>query len=131
MLLNSEEIFKRLMTTCKTKTLKELSEYLGYKYNWATTTKKREGIPFEACAKVFEKKGISMDYLLYGIENNRNDIKISELKMSIAEGVFTLIQLKMIETTEGVKISMIADEITKEIRNHFDIKDIDNQEKTG
>ncbi len=121
MSLNSEEIFIRLMDTCKTKTLKELSESLGYKYNWATTTRKRDGIPFEACAQVSERLDISMDYLLYGKTSEDNNIDVNDLKVAVTEGLFTLIQLKLMEPAEGVKISTMATAITDEIITSCDI----------
>ena len=129
--LISKDIFSRLMTTSGNKNLNNLSKELGYTESWGASTKKRNGIPYEACAQISEKHNVSMDYLLYGIENKRQEIGIdlNELKFSVAEGVFRLIQMKMIEANEGVKISIIADAITNEIKSHFDI--IDTKIKKG
>jgi hypothetical protein len=129
MLLNSEDIFFRLMSTCKTSTLKELSEMLGYKYNWATTTKKREVIPYEACSIVVEKFGTSMDYLLYGIDNSPNKVDINELQISITEGIFAAVQQEMIVLNKDIKISTMANMITNEIIENCNIDIQENIKK--
>jgi len=127
MLLNSEDIFLRLMSTCKASTLKELSEMLGYKYNWATTSKKREVIPYEACSIAVEKFDTSMDFLLYGTDNTPKKIDINELKISITEGIFAAVQQDMITLSKGVKISTMANMITNEIIENSDIDTQDNK----
>ena len=116
----SKDIFFRLMKENNAKTLKELSNMYGYKDNWATTTRKREGIPFEACAMTSEKFDVSMDYLLFGKENNTIDV--NELKTSITEGIFAMMQTDMIVLNKDVKISTMANIITSEIIENCDIK---------
>jgi hypothetical protein len=102
------------------KTLKELSNTYGYSDNWATLTRKREGIPTEACAITAEKFGVSMDYLLLGKENNSIDINL--LKTSITEGIFAAIQSDMIVLSKDVKISTMTNVITSEIVENCNIK---------
>ncbi|PKH86234.1 hypothetical protein [Colwellia sp. Bg11-28] len=119
MTMISKDIFFRLMKENNAKTLKELSNMYGYKDNWATTTRKREGIPFEACAMTCEKFGVSMDYLLFGEESN--SIDINELKTSITEGIFAMMQTDMIVLSKDVKISTMANIITSEIVENCDI----------
>ena len=119
--LNSEEIFLRLMSACNTKTLKKLSEQLGYRYNWATTTRNRNVVPWEACAKVSQEKGISLDYLIFGSEQNNNALDGNELRLSIAEGLFAAIQTNMISLEKDVKISHITEIITSEIKEGCNI----------
>ncbi|MCP4988319.1 MAG: hypothetical protein GY928_20405 [Colwellia sp.] len=114
------------MNACNAKTLKELSNMYGYKDNWATTTRKREGIPFEACAITAEKYNLSMDYLLFG--KDRNSIDINELKTSITEGIFSAVQCEMIELKKDVKISTIANLITSELIENDDVR-IDKDRK--
>ena len=117
----SKDIFSRLMTTTGINTLTGLSKDLGYTENWGTTTRKRGGIPFEACAQISEKHNISMDFLLYGIDNERKELDVNDLKVAVTEGLFTLIQLKLMEPAEGVKISTMATAITDEIITSCDI----------
>ncbi|MEW6995974.1 hypothetical protein AADZ84_17200 [Colwelliaceae bacterium MEBiC 14330] len=118
--LISNDIFLRLMKENKAKTLKELSNIYGYSDNWATLTKKRDGIPFEACAITAKKFNLSMDYLLFGKENN--SIDINELKTSITEGIFSAVQCDMIELKKDVKISTIANLITSELVENGQVK---------
>ena len=115
MLMNSKDIFYRLMDTSNIPSLKKLSNKYGYTDYWATTTKHREGIPFELCVKIALEYKVSVDYLLFGIDKTPNKIDINELKLSVAEGLFTLIQLNMIKPEKDVKISVLADAITSEI----------------
>ena len=125
----SKDIFSRLMTTTGINTLTGLSKELGYTENWGTTTRKRGGIPFEACAEISEKHNISMDYLLYGIDNERKELDVNDLKVAVTEGLFTLIQLKLMEPAEGVKISAMATAITEEIITSCDIENKSNSKK--
>ena len=118
----SKDIFSRLMTITGINTLTGLSKELGYTENWGTTTRKRGGIPFEACAQISEKHNVSMDYLLYGIDNERKELDVNDLKVAVTEGLFTLIQLKLMEPAEGVKISTMATAITDEIITSCDIE---------
>jgi hypothetical protein len=129
MLLNSEDIFLRLMSICQTSTLKELSEMLGYKYNWATTSKKREVIPYEACSIAVEKFNTSMDFLLYGIDHTPKKMDINELKISITEGIFAAVQQEMITLNKNVKISTMANMITNEIIENCDIETQDTKKE--
>ncbi len=118
----SKDIFSRLMTTTGINTLTGLSKDLGYTENWGTTTRKRGGIPFEACAQISEKHNVSMDFLLYGIDNERKELDVNDLKVAVTEGLFTLIQMKLMEPAEGVKISTMATAITDEIITSCDIE---------
>jgi hypothetical protein len=123
----SKDIFLRLMEENNAKTLKELSNMYGYKDNWATTTRKREGIPFEACAMTSEKFNVSMDYLLFGIE--KNSIDVNELRTSITEGIFSAVQCDMIELKKDVKISTIANLITSELDDNGNVRIDKNRKK--
>jgi hypothetical protein len=118
----SKDIFFRLMKISNIDSLKDLSESLGYKQNWATSTRKRNTIPYEACALIAEKHECSMDYLLYGIENS-NKVDINELKLSVTEGVFAAIQADMIVLNKDVKISHVTETITSEIKEACNIND--------
>jgi hypothetical protein len=123
MVMISKDIFLRLMELNNVKTLKELSNKFGYTDNWATTTRKREGIPFEACARTAIEKNLSMDFLLFGKSVNNNEIDINELKVSVTEGVFSAIQTDMIILNKDVKISQVTETITSEILDVCNIKD--------
>jgi hypothetical protein len=118
----SKDIFMRLMEVNKINSLKQLSNEYGFTDNWATTTRKREGIPFEICAKTAIKYNVSMDYLIFGIENS-NKVDINELKLSVTEGVFAAIQADMIVLNKDVKISHVTETITSEIKEACNIND--------
>ena len=110
----SKDIFLRLMNTCDVKTLKELSNKYGYKDNWATTTRKREGIPLDICAKVSKEKGVTMDYLLFGSQAESSDI--NKLRQSITDGIFRAIKTDMVTLDENARISDITEIIMTELR---------------
>lgn len=122
MLLNSNEIFSRLLVLFRTKKMNELSILLGYKESWGAATRKRGGIPFEACVIASKKFDVSMDYLLFDESIGNNEIDINELKLSVTEGVFSAIQTDMITLNKDVKISHVTDVITSEIKESLDIK---------
>lgn len=119
----SKDIFLRLMEVNKIDSLKKLSNEYGFTDNWATTTRKREGIPFEICAKTAMKYNVSMDYLIFGIEDKSEKLDINELKISITEGVFSAIQTDMITLNKDVKISHVTEVITSEIKEVCNIND--------
>ncbi|XPF94278.1 helix-turn-helix domain-containing protein [Colwellia sp. RE-S-Sl-9] len=123
MLLNSKDIFDRLLGLYKTKKLNELSILLGFKKNWGSSVKNRGSIPFEACIKACEEFDVSMDYLIFGIEDDSKKIDINELKISVTEGIFAAIQTDMITLNKDVKISHITEIITSEIKEICKIND--------
>ncbi|MBA6255008.1 MULTISPECIES: hypothetical protein [unclassified Colwellia] len=125
----SKDIFSRLLSTSGITTLTALSNDLGYNENWGTTTRKRGSIPYEACSKVSQKFNVSMDYLLYGIDNARKKMDINELKVSVTEGIFAAVQQEMITLNKGVKISTMANMITNEIIENCDIETQENIKK--
>lgn len=120
MSLISNDIFNRLLELYNTRKMNELSEMLGYKHNWGAATRKRSGIPFEACVIASLKFNVSMDYILFGKENS--SIDINELKTSITEGIFAMMQSDMIVLSKDVKISTMTNIITSEIVENCDIK---------
>lgn len=125
----SKDIFLRLMEVNKIDSLKKLSNEYGFTDNWATTTRKREGIPFEICAKTAMKYNVSMDYLIFGIEDKLEKIDVNELKVSVTEGVFSAIQTNMITLNKDVKISHVTEIITSEIKDVCNISDENKQLK--
>jgi hypothetical protein len=84
-------IFERLIEAHKVKTLKELSESLGRKPNWAASSKQRGTIPYDAIVQTSEEKGIPLDNLVYGSPDEpskeRQELKIKE---EMLDFVFTL-----------------------------------------
>lgn len=126
--LNSKEIFNRLLKLYQTDKMNELSVLLGFKENWAVSTRNRNGIPFEACVKAACEKNISMDYLLFGKDITHKMININNLKTSVTEGIFTLVQLDMMTPGKDVKISTLADTITSEIVENCNVE-TDNEDK--
>jgi hypothetical protein len=125
----SKDIFSRLLITTEIKTLTGLSKELGYTENWGTTTRKRGGIPYEACSKVSELHNISMDYLLYGIDNERKEINTDEVRIAVTEGIFSAIQSNLITISKDVKISHVSDVITSEIIEVCNVNDESQQLK--
>ena len=70
-----------------------------------------------------------MDYLVFGINNPDNMIDLNELRTSVTEGLFTLIQLDMLVPGKDVKISTMADAITSEITTNCDIETTSKNKK--
>ncbi|NQZ24510.1 MAG: hypothetical protein HRT53_20995 [Colwellia sp.] len=122
MTCNVDEIFKRILSTCNIKNLKELSLFFGYKENWASNTRTRGVIPWEICLKVAIEHNLSMDYLLFGGANNSNSLDVNKLKLSITEGLFYTIQAELISLKNGVKISTVTNAITNEIIENNEIE---------
>ena len=122
MSLNSNEIFSRLLELFQTEKMNELSILLGYKESWGAATRKRAGIPFDACVMASEKMNVSMDYLLFGTSIDDNEIDINELKLSVTEGVFAAIHTDMIILNKDVKISQVTEIITSEIALTCNVK---------
>lgn len=60
---------------------------------------------------------ISIDYLLFGIERDEDKISINELKLLVAEGLFKLIQEKMITKPADIKVSSLAEVIANECQS--------------
>jgi len=127
MTLNSNDIFERLLNLYETKKLNELSIKLGFKKNWGSSVKNRGSIPFEACTKACEEFNVSMDYLIYGIEEELEKTDINKLKLSVTEGVFAAIQTNMITLNKDVKISHVTEIITSEIKEVCNINDENQQ----
>lgn len=119
MLLNSNDIFSRLLELYETQKMNELSTLLGYKESWGAATRKRGGIPYEACVNAAEKFNVSMDFLLFGNDEEELSLgkNVNKLKQSITDGVFKAIQKGVITPAEEVSIS----EITQTILNEMDL----------
>ena len=129
--MNAKDIFSRLLDTTGSKTMTGLSELLGYQINWATTMKKRNSIPFEACAKVSEEYGVTIDFLLTGKKVDKAYIDKNDLKVAITEGLFTTIQTELISLNEGAKISTVANAICDEVVESLNIEHQDSSTKAG
>jgi hypothetical protein len=128
---NVDEIFKRILSACNIKNLKELSLFFGYKENWASNTRTRNVIPWEICLKVAIEHNLSMDYLLFGEPNTSNSLDVNELKLSITEGLFYTIQTDLIKLNDGVKISTVTNAITNEIIENNEIKTKEETNKSN
>ena len=129
MSLNSNEIFSRLLVLFGTNKMNELSLLLGYKESWGAATRKRGGIPFEACVIGAERFNVTMDSLLFDKEIDHKAIDINELKLSVTEGIFSAIQTDMITLNKDVKISHVTDLITSELKEVCNINDEKKQLK--
>ncbi|WP_159821471.1 helix-turn-helix domain-containing protein [Colwellia sp. 20A7] len=116
MTMISKDIFLRLMDTCNVKTLKELSNKYGYKDNWATTTRKREGIPFDICVQVAEENNVTMDYLLFGKENDDAQKNLEQLRDSITDSIYELIDSGAITKNEKIGLSFITEKIMLKLK---------------
>lgn len=125
MSLNSNDIFSRLLKLYNTTKMNELSEMLGYKQNWGAATRTRNGIPFEACVVASVKYKVSLDYLIFGKENQK--IEITELKLAIGEGVFSAIQHEIIKLDKQSRMSDVTDRIANEIIDNFNIDTSDKK----
>jgi len=117
MSLNSNEIFSRLLKLFKTQKMNELSVFLGYKESWGAATRKRGGIPFEACVIATEKFDITMDYLLFGEKKNDSKQDIDQLRGSITDSIYELIDSGIITKNEKIGISFITEHIMQKLKN--------------
>jgi hypothetical protein len=129
MVVDVSEIFERLLKIRKFKTLKELSVDYGYQKNWASNCRLKGTIPWDVCLKVATEYKLSIDYLIFGINNNSNKIDINELKLSVTEGVFAAVQTNMITLNKDVKISNITEVITSELKGICNVSDENRQLK--
>lgn len=66
MSLELEGVFQRLADAYEVASMKELSEHLGYKKDWASQQKRRGNMPYDAIIKTANEKGLTLDYLIYG-----------------------------------------------------------------
>ena len=116
MTLNSKDIFSRLLKLYEVEKMNELSEALGFKKNWAASTRNRGGIPFDACVIAAEKFDVTMDYLLFGSNVNQSiEEKENKLRKSVTDGIFRAIQTGIITPDEDVSISFITEVIMSEL----------------
>ena len=127
---NVDDIFKRILSACNLKNLKEISLFFGYKENWASNTRTRNVIPWEICLKVAIEHDLSMDYLIFGSVSTSNSLDVNELKLSITEGLFYTIQTDLIKLNDGIKISTITNAITNEIIENNEIKTTEETNKS-
>lgn len=115
--LNSNDIFSRLLKLYEVEKMNELSEALGFKKNWAASTRNRGGIPFDACVIASEKFDVTMDYLLFGSEVNQSiEEKVNKLRKSVTDGIFWAIQTGAITPGKDISISYITEVIMDELR---------------
>lgn len=121
MSLNVEEIFLRLKRLYNVEKLSELSEKLGYKYNWATTTKNRNKVPWEACAKAAQELNVTTDYIFFGENGTNKKASEENIRIAVTEGIFAAIQTNMITLNKDVKITQLTEIITSEIKQTCDI----------
>ena len=70
-----------------------------------------------------------MDYLLYGIDNERKEINTKDVRMAVTEGIFTAIQTNLITLNKDVKISHLTEVLTSEIKEICNINDENKQLK--
>lgn len=132
MTMISKDIFLRLIQVSEVNTLKELSKKYGHNDNWATNAKNREAIPFDICVKVAKEKGVTMDYLLFGTQEEYEgmdgfDDDINKLKQSITDGIYQAERFEILTINGEWRISTITDMVIGEIMRTF--KDTDNKDK--
>jgi hypothetical protein len=127
MVVDVSKIFERLLKIREFKTLKELSVNYGYQKNWASNCRLKGTIPWDVCLKISIEYKLSIDYLVFGINENSNKVDINELKLSVTEGVFAAIQADMIVLNKDVKISHVTETITSEIKEACNINDESQQ----
>lgn len=63
-----EAVFQRMHTACEVKNDYQLSKYLGVKASTVKGWKDAKHPPFKACFEIFEKTGVTVEWLLTGIE---------------------------------------------------------------
>lgn len=126
MKVNVADIFERLLGACNLKTLKELSLEFGYKTNWASNCRLKEVVPWDVCLKVALDKKISLDYLIFGLEEveKTTEEKSSEFQKGIINGVFHATVHGLITPKKDVEITEIADIIHGQILDLYMTDDL-------
>jgi hypothetical protein len=123
---NVVDIFERLLEACNLKTLKELSLEFGYKTNWASNCRLKDVVPWDVCLKVAIDKKISLDYLIFGIEEEKKKIdeKSGEFNKGVLNGIFNATQYGLITPQKDVEITKIADVIINQIKHLYITDDL-------
>jgi hypothetical protein len=112
-----DKVFDRLLQLTNAATLRELSLMFGYKQSWASNTRNKNKIPFDVCLKVAIEKKISIDYLVFGIQNEIGVEKnIIEVNKAVVNGVFNAIEYQQIKRINEINITEIANTIVSQIR---------------
>jgi phage repressor protein C with HTH and peptisase S24 domain len=115
-------IFERLSKLYGVSQLKELSVALGYNHNWAAGTKKRGGIPYEACAKAAEEFNVSLDFLVYGREKNTlptDQIQIPFYEVTAAAGCGSLVLSEEMNSLVSFDASFLRNELHVDPKQTF------------
>jgi len=102
--------------------LKELSLKLGHTQSWAANTKKRGGVPYDACVKAAEEFNISMDFLLYGKEKNTlptDQIQIPFYEVSAAAGSGDLVLSEEMNSLVSFDASFLRNELHVDPKQTF------------
>ncbi|ALG68234.1 helix-turn-helix transcriptional regulator [Beggiatoa leptomitoformis] len=66
MSISAKDVLDRLAKLANSKTDKELADYVGISSSNISTWRSRDTIPYDACLKISERDGISIDWLLTG-----------------------------------------------------------------
>ena len=102
--------------------LKELSLALGYDKSWATNTKRRGGIPYDACAKAVEEFKVSFDFLIYGDEKSNlptDQIQIPFYEISASAGSGELVLSEEMNSLVSFDTNFLRNELHVDPKQTF------------
>lgn len=68
LVFSADEIIERLLKVYSVRQMKDLAELLGISAVAVTNWKKRNSVPTEVLFKTVQEKGVSLDWLVYGKE---------------------------------------------------------------
>lgn len=112
-LRSAEQVIESIKVIYGFKTLTNISNYFGKQSNWATQMIKKNSIPYPQIAQVSEEKGVSMDMILYGIDNplfNKN-----EFLQDLSNGISESSELGILQGIDEEKAMIAARIILKKI----------------
>jgi hypothetical protein len=121
---SAAEILERIRVLYNFKNLTDLSKNFQKTGNWAAQMGKRDSIPYQVCDLVRAEKGVSMDWLLYGVGEKEvsKPINQKELITNIKESFYECWDLDLIPNYPKESISAISILFCKNLGTMIDIE---------
>jgi len=102
--------------------MKELSLLLGHNQSWAAATKKRGGIPYDACVKAVKEFNVSLDFLVYGEEKTTlpsDHLEIPFYEVSAAAGSGDLVLSEEMKSLVSFDANFLRNELHVDPKQTF------------
>lgn len=97
LVFSSDEIIERLLKVYSVRQMKDLAELMGISAVAVTNWKKRNSVPTEVLFKTVQEKNVSLDWLVYGKENNARTLNpLEELVLTAFNALDDKAKLQMI-----------------------------------